>query len=72
MNLSTKQAMGILEKALAKAEEIGVFVNIAVLDTGGHMKGFVRMDRAFIACIDIAKGKNFYALRLPSHRIGKF
>ena len=57
MKLSSKQVFTMLEKAVEKANEINVSVNIAILDTGGHLLGFIRMNNAYKACIDIAIGK---------------
>jgi uncharacterized protein GlcG (DUF336 family) len=41
----------------AAAREIGVPMNIAVLDAAAHLKSFVRMDGALLGSIDIALGK---------------
>src|SRR5919108_5862051 len=43
--------------AVAKAAEIKVAMNIAVLDAGGHLKAFLRMDGALLGSIDIAQRK---------------
>ena len=49
------------KRAIAAAEQyaatIGAAVNIAVLDAGAHLKGFVRMDGAVIGSIELAIGK---------------
>lgn len=47
----------IIAAAEAKAAQIGVAANIAVLDAGSHLKGFVRMDGAVLGAIDVAQGK---------------
>ena len=52
--LTLDQAQTIIKAALAKAEAINVPVNIAVVDSGGNLKGFFRMDDAFIGSIDIS------------------
>jgi len=57
MHLSLKDAQAIVEGARAHAEKIGVPMNIAVVDTGGHLLVFVRMDRAILGSIDIALRK---------------
>jgi uncharacterized protein GlcG (DUF336 family) len=41
----------------AHAAEIGIPVDIAVLDAGAHLKAFGRMDGALLGSIDIAIGK---------------
>jgi uncharacterized protein GlcG (DUF336 family) len=37
-----------------KAEEIGTLMNIAVVDVGGNLKAFCRMDGAWLGSIDIS------------------
>ncbi len=53
-DITTKEVMAVIEKAMAKAEEIKVPMNIAVVDAGGNLKGFCRMDGAFLGSEDIA------------------
>ena len=55
--LRTHQVRAIVAAAEAKAGELGVPVNIAVLDAGAHLKAFVRMDGALLASIDVATRK---------------
>ena len=43
--------------AAGKAAEIKAAMNIAVLDAGGHLKAFLRMDGALLGSIDIAQRK---------------
>ncbi|PRD43107.1 glycolate utilization protein [Phyllobacterium phragmitis] len=57
MYVSSYQARALLESAEAKARELEVPVNIVVLDAGGHLKAFHRMDGAVLASIDIAMRK---------------
>ena len=57
MRLTVKQAQSILAAAVAKATALAVPVNIVVVDAGGHLKTFLRMDGALLGAIDIAKGK---------------
>jgi len=57
MNISLQQAREAIELARSKAVEMAVPVNIAILDTGGHLKAFERMDGAPIGSLDIAIGK---------------
>jgi uncharacterized protein GlcG (DUF336 family) len=47
-------ATTVIEAATAKAREIGQPMNIAVVDDGGHLVAFVRMDGAIKASIDIS------------------
>lgn len=56
-SISRAATARIIAAAEAKAEAIGVAANIAVLDAGTHLKGFVRMDGAVLGSIDVAQGK---------------
>ena len=49
----------ILLAAEAEARKIGVDMDIAVVDAGGHLLGFYRMDQAKITSIQIAIDKAF-------------
>lgn len=56
-DLTLNQAQAVVQTALKKAETIKVPMNIAVLDAGGNLKAFARMDDAFLGSIDIAERK---------------
>jgi uncharacterized protein GlcG (DUF336 family) len=51
----------VLEGSEARAREIGVDMDIAVVDDGGHLLAFIRMDRARVTSIDVAISKAFTA-----------
>ncbi len=53
-DITSEQAQAIIEKAMKQAQEIKVPMNIAVVDAGGNLKAFCRMDGAFLGSIDIA------------------
>ncbi len=55
LNLSTAKKMADVCEAKAKAE--GWKVNIAIMDAGGNLKHFMRMDDAFMGSIQIAQLK---------------
>jgi uncharacterized protein GlcG (DUF336 family) len=59
--LTLEDAKIILEGAERKAREIGVPMDIAVVDDGGNLLAFHRMDGAKITSIDIAINKAFTA-----------
>ncbi|HEY0460227.1 MAG TPA: heme-binding protein [Pyrinomonadaceae bacterium] len=59
--LTLEQAQRIIEAARRKAEEIGVMMNIAVVDEGGQLTAFARMDGAWRGSIDIAVNKAYTA-----------
>ncbi len=52
LKLSNEGAHKMLVAAAAKADEIGVPECISVVDTGGHLIAFTRMDGAFVQSID--------------------
>src|SRR6202040_1616255 len=49
-SISYELAQKMVDKALAKARELRVTENVAILDDGGHLKAFGRMDGAPILC----------------------
>lgn len=59
--ITLEEARKVLMAALKKAEEIGVQMNVAVVDEGGNLTAFVRMDGAWLGSIDIAQSKAFTA-----------
>ena len=59
VTLSAGQA--VLEAARAKAMQIGVPMNIAVVDEGTNLVAFARMDDAWLGSIDIAQNKAYTA-----------
>ena len=52
----------MVDEAVAKAREIGISENVAILDDGGNLKAFGRMEGAPILCIEIAQNKAYTAL----------
>ena len=52
-------ARRIIAAATAKAEELGQPMNIAVVDAGGNLLAFERMENAWLGSIDIAQKKAF-------------
>lgn len=61
-----------LEGALEKARETGTLMNIAVVDAGGNLKAFQRMDGAWLGSIDIAikKARTARYFDLPTGELG--
>ena len=60
--ISYELAQRMVNAALAKAEELGVIENVAILDDGGNLKAFGRMDGTPIPTIEIAQNKAYTAL----------
>ena len=57
LKLTTEGAQKLVAAAAAKAAEIGQPQCITVVDTGGHMIAFLRMDGAFVQSIDSSMRK---------------
>lgn len=61
-SISAELAQKMIDAAVAKANSLGVPQNIAILDDGGNLKAFYRMDGAPILSIEIAQNKAYTAL----------
>ncbi len=61
-SISSELAQKMVDAAVAKARELGVTENVAILDDGGNLKAFRRMDGASIPTIEIAQNKAYTAL----------
>src|SRR5256712_10892360 len=61
-SISYELAQKMVDKAVAKARELGVSENVAILDDGGNLKAFSRMDGAPVPTIEIAQNKAYTAL----------
>jgi len=61
-SISSELAQKMVNAAVVKAREIGVTENVAILDDGGNLKAFSRMDGAPILCIEMALNKAYTAL----------
>ena len=59
LTLDTAQA--VVEAARQRADEIGVPMNLAVVDEGNNLVAFARMDGAWLGSIDIAQNKAYTA-----------
>src|SRR6202047_3767078 len=62
LSVSYELAQKMVNAALEKARELGVAENVAILDDGGNLKAFGRMDGAPILSIEMAQNKAFTAL----------
>jgi uncharacterized protein GlcG (DUF336 family) len=72
-NISSELAQKMVDEAVAKARALGVSENVAILDDGGNLKAFRRMDGAPILCIEIAQNKAYTALfGVPTHDFFNF
>ena len=53
-DITIAQARAAVDAARQKSELLGVKMNIAIVDAGGNLKAFARMDGAWLGSIDIA------------------
>ena len=63
--ISTARADQIIERACARADEIGMAACVAVVDAGAHLKAFRRMDGAFAGAVDVSQRKARTAALFP-------
>src|SRR3984885_3353785 len=59
--MTLDKAQSVVKAAIAKAQEIGQPMNVAVVDAGANLTAFTRMDGAWLGSIDIAINKEFTA-----------
>ena len=59
LGVTLEQAREVIRSGEKKAAEIGVPMNIAVVDAGANLVAFERMEGAWIGSIDIAMNKAF-------------
>lgn len=71
--LTLAQARAVLESAVRRSQELGVKMNIAVVDAGANLKAFHRMDGAWLGSIDIAirKARTARFFDMPTGELGK-
>jgi len=74
MRLFLNDAQTAIERACAHADGLGVPMNIAVVDGGGHLLAFARMDGAILGSIDIAltKAKTSILFNAPSENLWEY
>lgn len=72
-DVTRQQAEAALQAALEKAHQMGVAMNIAVVDAGANLKAFTRMDGAWLGSIDIAirKARTARMFDMDTGELGK-
>ena len=72
MSLTLAHAQAAVEAAHQKALEMGVKMNIAVVDAGANLVAFARMDGAWLGSLDISikKAKTARFFDMPTGAIG--
>ena len=71
LKLTSEGALKLLQGAIAKAKEMNVPQCISVVDAGGHLLAFARMDGAFVLSVDtsLAKAKTAASHGVPTGEI---
>ena len=72
-DITTEQAQAAVAAAVKKSQKLKLKMNIAVVDAGGNLKAFVRMDGAWLGSIDIAhnKANTTRCFDMPTGEVGK-
>jgi len=72
-DITMDQARAAVDAARRKSGEIDTKMNIAILDAGGNLKAFARMDGAWLGSIDIAikKARTARYFDMNTGEIGK-
>jgi uncharacterized protein GlcG (DUF336 family) len=72
-DITLTQARHVIEAAVKKATDLNTKMDIAVVDAGSNLKGFARMDNAWLGSIDIAikKAKTARYFDMNTGEIGK-
>ncbi len=71
--LSLDKARAAVSAGIEKCAGLGLKMNIAVVDTGGHLKAFARMDGAWLGSVDISikKARTAKLFDFDTGEIGK-
>lgn len=72
-DLDSHMAEAMLSAAIDKSEELGVKMNIAIVDAGANLKAFHRMDGAWLGSADIAckKARTARSFDMPTGALGE-
>jgi len=72
-DITAAEATEIVQAAEKLAKADNVLVNIAVVDAGGNLKAFLRMDGSYLGSIDVAikKAKTARLFNCPTGELGK-
>ncbi len=72
-DITLSQAQTIVDAAVRKAADIQTLMDVTVVDQGGNLKAFARMDGAWLGSIDISikKARTARYFDMESGEIGK-
>jgi uncharacterized protein GlcG (DUF336 family) len=70
-DVTAELAQIAINAAIKQAQAQGTLMDIAIVDAGGNLKAFTRMDGAFLASIDISikKAKTARGLNMPTTQL---
>ncbi len=73
LDISLAQAKEVVQAAVEKAKALDTKMDIAVVDAGGNLKAFARMDGAWLGSIDISikKARTAVLFHFPTGAIGE-
>ncbi len=73
MNITLRQAQAAIEASHQKSLDLGLKMNIAVVDAGANLVAFARMEGAWLGSIDIAikKAKTARYFDMPTGDLGQ-
>jgi uncharacterized protein GlcG (DUF336 family) len=71
-DLTVTAARAVIDAVVAEATQRGVTSNVAVVDAGGNLKAFVRMDGALLGSMDVAvrKAKTAQLFEMATEELG--
>ena len=72
-NIHWEAAHALVQVAVRRAEELKVRVNVAVVDSGGHLAAFLRMPGSAFHSVDVAVDKAYTAMSfgMPTSKWGE-
>ncbi len=72
-DITMLEARAAVDAARKRSDELGVKMNIAIVDAGANLKAFLRMDGAWLGSIDIAikKARTARMFDMNTGEIGK-
>ncbi|GAB3640214.1 GlcG/HbpS family heme-binding protein [Spirosoma arcticum] len=73
MGITLEQSEAAVKAAKQKAQELGLKMNIAVVDAGANLTAFARMDGAWLGSLDISmrKARTARYFDIPTGELGK-
>ena len=72
-DITLEQAQSVLAAAVKQSQQMKIAEDIAIVDAGGNLKAFYRMDGAWLGSVDISikKAKTARYFDMPTGELGK-